>query len=70
MMRRCVFIVYVRKFIRISNFERKLLDSFVAHGYGLIRNEERILFEVNILDIVSRPLVKVKYKVNPYVDKD
>lgn len=38
-MRRSVFIVYVRKFVRLSGFERKLLDNFVGHGYGLIRNE-------------------------------
>jgi hypothetical protein len=38
-MRRCVHIVYVRKFVRMSGFERKLLDGFVSNGYGLIRNE-------------------------------
>lgn len=37
-MRRSVFIIYVRKFVRMSGFERKLLDSFVSHGYGQIRN--------------------------------
>lgn len=37
-MRRSVYILYVRKFVRMSGFERKLLDNFVAHGYGLIRN--------------------------------
>lgn len=45
-MRRSVYILYVRKFVRMSGFERKLLDNFVAHGYGLIRNEQRILYEV------------------------
>ena len=48
-MRRTVFILYVRKFLRLSNFERKLLDLFVSHGYGVIRNQEKILYEVDIL---------------------
>ena len=68
-MRRSVCLVYVRKFMRLSNFERKLLDVFVSHGYGLIRNNNKILYEVDLLDIVSRPLIKIKYKVSSTVDK-
>ena len=37
-MRKTVMILYVRKFLRLSGFERKLLDLFVSHGYGVIRN--------------------------------
>ena len=66
-MRRSVVLVYVRKFMKLSNFERKLLDVFVSHGYGLIRNNSQILYEVELLDIVTRPLVRIKYKVNPTV---
>ena len=69
-MRRSVLIVYVRKFVRLSGFERKLLDNFVEHGYGLIRNEQKILFEIQLLDVVVRPVIKVKYKVNPTVEKE
>lgn len=68
-MKRAVMIIYIRKFLKLTNFEQKLLDTFVAYGYGVIRNENKILYEIDIVDVVYQPLVKIKYKVSVTAEK-
>lgn len=36
----------------------------------MIRNSDKILYEIDILDVVSHPLVKIKYKVSVTSSKD
>ena len=67
--KRSVEIVFVQKFVKLSNFEQKLLDIFISHGYGIIRNEKNTLYELDLIDNFSKPLVRIRYRVNAKVEK-